>query len=296
MATRTDILRAGGPGPPARPLDVPRARTSRRILLDRWTSRLVVLGGLIIIASILAILFVIVSEGWPLFRKPTATLVGTYAARDGTSAARPVPGAAVGVDEYREIAFTVTEAGTITFTALKGAAAPEPVSGPALAGEKVTTAAASSKGTLLLGTSHGRAIPLEMAFAVTFAPGGRSISPKPVFGDASLLDPEKKRAVRRLAFAAPASGQITAAQVGPRDLVLKTVVEKKALIGGTRREESLQAVSVADGDVTALVLDDRGEDLFVGTSRGQVVQYDLREGGAPSVMEVVTVTSSQGGR
>jgi phosphate transport system permease protein len=249
---------------------------------------------LIIIASILAILFVIVSEVWPLFRKPTAALVGTYAARAATSAARPVPGAAVGVDEYREIAFTVTEAGTITFTALKGAPAPESVPVPALAGEKVTSAAASSKGTLLLGTSHGRAIPLEMAFAVSFGPGGRSITPRPVFGDASLLDSEEKRAVQRLWFAAPASGQVTAAQVGPRDLVLHTVVEKKALIGGTRREESRQAVSVTHGDVTALVLDDRGEDLFVGTSRGQVVQYDLREGGAPGAMEAVTVASRAG--
>ena len=56
----------------ARPLVVSRARTLRRILLDRWASRLVILGGLIIIASILAILVVILGEVWPLFRPPTA--------------------------------------------------------------------------------------------------------------------------------------------------------------------------------------------------------------------------------
>jgi len=55
-----------------RPLVVSRARTARRILLDRWASRLVVLGGIVIIASILAILFVILAEVWPLFRAPTA--------------------------------------------------------------------------------------------------------------------------------------------------------------------------------------------------------------------------------
>ena len=43
-------------------LTVSRARTARRILLDRWASRLVVLGGIVIIASILAILFVILAE------------------------------------------------------------------------------------------------------------------------------------------------------------------------------------------------------------------------------------------
>ena len=67
-----DVVPAAGPGVAARPLVVSRARTARRILLDRWASRLVVLGGIVIIASILAILFVIVGEVWPLFRPPWA--------------------------------------------------------------------------------------------------------------------------------------------------------------------------------------------------------------------------------
>ena len=49
------------------PLTLGRARTSRRILLDRVSRRLVVLGGIIIIASILAILVVIAGEVSPLF-------------------------------------------------------------------------------------------------------------------------------------------------------------------------------------------------------------------------------------
>ena len=87
-AIRTDTLR-----------EVSRARTNRRIVLDRWASRLVILGGVIIIASILAILFVIVGEVWPLFRKPTATPAGTYAVPDATLASGLAGGDAVGVDE-----------------------------------------------------------------------------------------------------------------------------------------------------------------------------------------------------
>jgi phosphate transport system permease protein len=294
VAIRTDALRAGGPVPPARPLEVPRARTLHRIGLDRWASRLVILGGLIIIASILAILFVIVGEVWPLFRKPTATLVAAYATTDATPAARPVGGDPVGVDEYREVAFAITQADTISFVPLKGASVPGRMQLPALGGGKITTAAVSATGTLLLGTSDGRVIPLEMKFDVAFTEGGRTVTPKPVFGGVSVLDPEKKRAVRRLAFAAPPSGSITVAQVGPRDLVMQTVVEKKALIGGARREEALQALTVPDGEITALALDGRGEDLFVGTSRGQVIQYDVRERDAPKPIEAVAVTSSAG--
>jgi len=277
VAIRTEPVRTGGPAIPARPRDVSRARTSRRIVLDRWASRLVILGGFIIIASILAILFVIVGEVWPLFRKPTATLVAAHTSTGVTPATRPTGGEPVGVDEYREVAFAITQAGTVAFVSLKGAAVPGPMPLPALGGGKVTTAAVSSKGTLLLGTSDGRVIPLEMRFDVTFAEGGRTVTPKPVFGDVRVLDPEKKRAVQRLAFSAPLSGSIIVAQVGPRDLIVQAVVEKKALIGGARREESLQALTVADGEITALALDGRGEDLFIGTSRGQVIQYDFRE-------------------
>ncbi|HEU5319395.1 MAG TPA: ABC transporter permease, partial [Methylomirabilota bacterium] len=73
MAITPETLRAGGPGSPARPLVVSRARTNRRIVLDRWASRLVVVGGLVIVASILAILVVITAQVYPLFRPPSAT-------------------------------------------------------------------------------------------------------------------------------------------------------------------------------------------------------------------------------
>ncbi|MGH7365820.1 MAG: hypothetical protein ACREK9_05365, partial [Candidatus Rokuibacteriota bacterium] len=76
MAIGPEALRAGGPAAPARPLDVSKARTARRIVADRWASRLVVVGGIVIIASILAILFVIAAEVYPLFKLPTAELVG----------------------------------------------------------------------------------------------------------------------------------------------------------------------------------------------------------------------------
>jgi hypothetical protein len=66
VAIGPDVLRAGGPAGPARPLDVSPARTARRIVADRWASRLVVVGGIVIIASILAILFVIAAEVYPL--------------------------------------------------------------------------------------------------------------------------------------------------------------------------------------------------------------------------------------
>jgi ABC-type uncharacterized transport system permease subunit len=94
-------------------LSVNRVRTARRIVLDRWASRVVVVGGIIIIACILAILFVIALEVYPLFKPASATLAGTYGTVVDDSG-RPAAGSALGVDEYREIAFVVTRGGALS--------------------------------------------------------------------------------------------------------------------------------------------------------------------------------------
>ncbi len=293
MAINTGSLSAGGPASPARPLVVSQARTGRRILADRWASRLVIVGGIVIIACILAILFVIAVEVYPLFKSPTATLLGSY----GTAAAGggPAPGDAIGVDEYRELAYTLTSDGRLDFVPLKGGRGPAAVAVPGLNGATITSVAAVGKTRLVLGTSDGRAIPLDMKFDVAFADGRRAVTVAPVFGEATALDPQKRRPVLTLASGGADGGGVTVAQVGPTDLVVQSVVEKKALIGGTRREESLQAFAPEiPGEITALKLDNRAEELFVGISQGQVLRYDLRDPLLPKLAEVVAVASRPG--
>ena len=281
MAINTGALRG-------RPLVVSRARTARRILVDRWASRLVVLGGIVIIASILAILFVILAEVWPLFRPPTAERVG-----QGVAAAVPAPGEALGVDEYREIAYTITPEGVLQFMPLRVAGSYPPVAVPGLDGARVTAVAETGRGRHVLGTSDGRVVPLEVTFQVEFKEATRVLTPQQEFGAPIVLDPDGKRALQRVTGAVTGSGPVVIAQVGPRDLVVHTVVEKKALIGAARREESLQTLTVeADGEVTALKLDGRGDDLFVGTSRGELVRYDLRDKSALQRAESVAAATA----
>jgi phosphate transport system permease protein len=293
VAINTETFPPGGPASPARPLVVSRARTERRILADRWASRLVVVGGIVIIACILAILFVIAAEVYPLFKPATATLVGTYAA--AAAGPGPAAGDAVGVDEYREIAYTLTGSGNLEFVSLKGSPSPPPVAVQGLNGATVASVAAVGKTRLLVGTSDGRVIPLDMKFDVSFKDAKRAVVPAPSFGPAMVLDPEKKRAVRRLASGGPDAGGVTVAQVGPADLVVQSLVEKKALIGGARREESIQAFTPeVSGEITALSLDGRAEDLFIGTSQGNVLRYDMREPSGPKLIETTAVTSKPG--
>ena len=298
MAVNADLVverRAGGPAFPVRPLVVSSARTSHRIRLDRWASRLVVVGGLIIIAAILAILFVIAAEVYPLFKAPTATLVRSYPSPDPASAWRLAGSEGLGVDEYRAIAYGIDRRGVLQMLNLKDGRALPPVPIPGLDGAHVSAVGYGGHSRYVIGTSDGRVIPLEMTFEAAFPGGERTVTPKPVFGEPSVLDPDGKRPIRTLASAVPGSGPVSIAQVGPAELVMQTTVEKKALVGPSKREESRLTLRLEiDGEVTKLALDGRAEDLFVGTSQGQVVRYDLRDPANPARVEITDVAAGRG--
>jgi phosphate transport system permease protein len=285
---RGDVLTASGRG--AGPLVVSPARSVRRILIDRWAARGVVLGGITIIASILAILVVIAAEVYPMLRPATATLVG---AQRAATRARPVPGAPLGVDEYREVAYRVTADGVVELLPLRSGATLAPVPIPGLEGASVTTVGASATGSrYLIGTSDGRVIPFEMTFEVTYPEGKRTVTPAPEFGAPVRLDPDAPAPLLRLAVAEPGAGSVIVGQLGPRALAVLAVTEQTSLVGDTARQESRRRLAVdVPGEITALALDQRGDNLFVGTSRGEIVRYDLRDVTAPRRAERVAVAT-----
>ena len=152
MAIPGDVVHRGGPASLARPLIVSRARTARRILLDRLAARLVVGGGVLIIASILAILVVIIGEAYPLFLPARAELVGTRSGAPGAVSA-PSVGPIV-TDEYREIAYHVTTGGELPMVSVSSGASRGVVKIPGLDGARVTAVASRSAGRHVFGTAN----------------------------------------------------------------------------------------------------------------------------------------------
>ncbi len=277
----------GGPLQAARPFQATPERVTRRLRVDRMIRRLVTLGGVAIIASILAILFVIAAEVYPLLKRPTATLVGTIAASTGS------PPLAVGVDEYREIAYLVSASG-VQFVSMRDGAPLQSTPLPGLHGARVVSASPLRRGLFAFGLSDGRVIPAEVKFSVSFPEGRRRVDAELVVGDPLLADPQK-HPITRLAHVSAQAGPITAAAVGPKELVLLTVKETKALIGPSTKEEASQRLSLPiEGEITGLALDGRGEDLFVGTSSGQLIRVDLREPGDPKIAGAVAATRRPG--
>jgi phosphate transport system permease protein len=290
MANQVEVIRSTGPVTPVPPMTISKSKGRRRIFVDRLVGRLVTLGGVIIIASILAILLVIVAGVYPLFRKPTAEIIGPAG---GVAAKLHSAPLAVGMDEYREIAYVVA-GDEVQFLALDEAKLLKAAPLQGLNGATGVVTSMLGKGSFAVGLSDGRVIPVTVKFTISFPSGFRNVEPD--IGMAAPVQVDAGgRAIRKLAYTAPENSLIIATAVDAKDVAVVTIKERKALIGPSRKEESRAQLSLPlEGEITALIIDERGDNLFAGTSSGQVVRVDLADPNNLKVAGPVPVTGPGG--
>jgi phosphate transport system permease protein len=250
------------------------------MLADRLASRFVTLSGVLIIAAILAILFVIVAVVWPLLKPPSAEAVPAGALPAGT-----VP-LALAVDEHREEAFVATRAGLALLPVAGGETAFADL--PGLEGATVVQASAPEPQLIVLGLSDGRLYPVQVSTDVTYEDGKRKVVPYARAGEPVTVGATGEPALVFKYVRGP-DGPIALAATGPKEVTLVRVVEKTSLMGETTREESRVVLPVSStGQITSLALDSRGQDVFAGTAAGEIVRFDLRDETGPRLEETVT--------
>jgi phosphate transport system permease protein len=270
----------GGPERPARSLPDPKPRLKKRRALDRLAKWVVTAGGLAIILSILAILFVIVFEVLPLFKSASAS-----PGRSGLKA--PAAPLAVAVDEYREIGCVVLPEG-IRFLNLKDGSMLDAPSWNPPERTRITSATDLTRESSALGLSDGRFVLVSIRYVASYSGGVRKITPKlsagePIAGDL------RTHPIRILAHHFKNGASLTAVAAGPRDVALVAVVEKETPMGDIRRESSATRVTLeSGGDITALVYDGR-KFVYAGTSEGKIAQIDV---GAAKVERVAPASDA----
>jgi phosphate transport system permease protein len=283
MSSSADSLRAGPARAAAAPLTAFSTRFARRRLFDILARRGVTLGGLSIIGSILAILFVIAGEAYPLLRP---VRVSALAPEGGKLDSAPL---AITTDEYQSQTVIVTS-GAIWWLALGRGVPPARIDVPTVATAKIETVSAIVRERLALGLSDGRVIPAEIRF--TSAPASPE-APEIRFAPPLVLD-AAGRPIRLLGHAAYESGSTTAAVTAGKVVSISRVHDETSLAGETTRDETKSAVELATRGVpTALTIDGRGDDLFVATDAGELVRVDVR-GREPRVATTKEAASRPG--
>ncbi len=246
----------------------------KRLLVNRIATGVVTSGGWIIIGSILAILFVIVGEFYPLFKEPTLTL-------DRELKTRSVP-LAVGIDPYQEKAYAVEKDGIRFYSLLDKKFISQPEI-PEWNSAQVTGVFASQKDFLVLGLSDGRIYPMQIEFRPSYdSESRRTIEPFLLVEDAFQIQNDGSP-VTLLAHLKNEQGYQIAAQSAKGQVSLVSVRLRKTMMGTTRKSISQKTISVpVQGEITAMVFDEAHNNLLLGTSYGQIFQVDLDDPEHPS--------------
>ena len=224
-------------------------------------------GGWIIIASILAILFVIIAEIYPLFKEPSTQLVAEFKTENAPLS--------FGLDPYQDKAYTVESDG-IRFYSLADKKFESKPELPEWNSAQVTSVSPSLDNFPVLGLSDGRVYPVNIVFKSVYdSESKRTI--KPILKPGSPVEVRSDGSpVTLLTHIKNEQGYKIAAQSGPGKVFLMQVRMRKTMMGTTRRTVDRETITVpVEGKITAMVFDEAYNSLLLGTSFGQIFRVSL---------------------
>ena len=274
-----------------------RGRLRRKKIYDKAAGLIITFGGIAIILSIAAILFVIVAETLPLWSAPKTEFGGTLRLSEllNGQTARPI---AFGVEEYQEIAYVVTEDGWLHFISLTDQTPLQSYEIRQLQGQRPTAVYQDGfDHSLAIATENGTVVPVYASFVISYDDQSRRIiTPRAGEEDAIIVDPQG-RAIQRLVYRTGEDdeGIRIAALLGPRSLVFYSQVEQESFLGQTETQETRRELSAElPADVTGLALDAFLTNLLVSTADGQLLHWQVQDPAAPRLIHSFPVSDTRG--
>ena len=269
-------------------------RVQRRDKAARWV---VTLGGMAVIASVIAIVVLIAGTVLPLFQ-PARTRLITTLPLPASIAPRDVAavGVEMGLDEKKLlVAHLLGRDGTVTFLDLHTGAILQQV---ATRGEKGSTVAAvecSRPGEYSLVWSDGTISLVEAAVAADpRSPRGKPVCTVRV---RATIPPEKGPLPVRAMVRAPKDKEETvtsAALLGDNHILLVRQVREENLAGEvTAKTRHTVLPNETGGTIGPLALDAAGANLYAGTSDGLLLWWRLDDDGRPAAQAVTTAFHDQ---
>ena len=254
----------------------------QRQFTDGIARGVVTAGGWTIIASILAILFVIVAEVYPLFKKPSVSLVSEFKVLSAPLA--------IGMDPYHDKAYTVETDG-IRFYSLQENKFESQPELPEWDSVRVTGVSPSMRNFPVLGLSDGRVYPINIEFRPVYDSNSqRTIEPQ-LKAESPIQVRTDGSPVTLLTHIKNEKGYKIAAQSGSGQVSLIHVRLRKTMMGTTRKTMSQEEIAVP-GEITAMVFDEAYNSLLLGTSFGQIFRIDLEDSQNPA--QLIGATSKPG--
>ncbi|MGV1098379.1 ABC transporter permease subunit [Thiovibrio sp. JS02] len=239
---------------------------------DRIATRIITVGGLLVIASVIAILLLIVRVTLPLFTPAQATMLGSL-----PPAARTQEPLAVGVDDYQEVAYALDGRGVFTFYSLKTGARLREIPAAEKNGLAVKAVELHKNNVYTLLWTDNSVTATAVDFHLVFAEdGARTVTPvlTPIASLPASVSPSEP--VSAAVRGARAEKLTMVALLADGSFQISTETTRTDIFENVTREASaFHLAEELPGRVTAFVVDEKGETLYAGTESGSLLRWDL---------------------
>ncbi len=290
----------------------------RRRLADKLARIVITFGGISIILSIIAILVFISLEVYSLWKGAKGELAGRFDLNKSLvisshsvnpTSVSDFPILALGIDEYRQIGFVITKNGLVDFISLKDGNTVRQIPLRKIEGKKIISALGSlDNEKYTLGTDDGYILPVEINFKVSFndvvpqipslliaTPNPneeRIIEPEVVEGEPIKVDALPLTHVAYKALDDDTKG--VAAVTSDGRLVFHSQLTTSSLVGEEKKEGFKYDLTpeLKGSIVTGIALDQFLDNLYVGTKKGELYHWDIRDKANPRLSEVIDATEN----
>jgi len=257
---------------------------------DRFATRAITVGGMLVIASVIAILVLIVRVTLPLFQSADAEVSHRFAVQSGTA-----PVLAVGMDDTQEVGFTLDTTGFFSFYDL---ASGKPFfSAPASTRKAKVQSVESNKNNVFALLWEDNSVTVsQVDFRLLYDESGqRTVQP-----EISQLGEYPARRypsqVKSMMVRAHEDRLTQVALLADNRFQIDHEVVTANILGDEKKEAfSFLLKEELPGTITAFTLDEQGKALFAGTDTGSLLRWDLGENAsAERTDNVVAVSGNKG--
>ncbi len=201
----------------------------------------------------------------------------------------------IGVDEYQEILYTITDSGTVDFISL--------FSKEIIKSERIdlgdnefisATSKSAGKNLVALGTNKGKIVLGQIKFSVGFSEGDkREITPEYIQNLSFEID-SSRRPIKNLVYRKNPNDDFTVVALTSDNRLLQYSSEKTSSLLSEAEEKIFRndLTSYIEYPITAIELDNFCEKLMIGTVNGWLYYFSLKDKTNPQLIQKINPTPS----
>ncbi len=258
----------------------------KALFFDKLSKVIIYFGGIATIISVVAILFFIFSEAFPLWFSADSKKVENFNYDNFNSNKKPI---LIGIDEYKEILFVVSKNGTLDFVDVQKKSIIKSVNIYHTGEERIVSFSKSVTNYLGIGTDNGKVYLFKLNFNSSFDDEGkRTIIPEYIFLKEILID-SNYYPINFLSFKANSDEDFSFVAVNSENNLFYYKNHLSTNLFGDIKTKVIKAnlSKYVTKKITSIELDSFQEKLMIGTFDGNLIYISLKDENNPQIIQEI---------